>query len=103
LVAFYGLALVMIGALVILKAIVPRRDVFHQPGPRLEPTAEPRLFAEIRKVAAATGQEMPPGRPRRAAAPGRDRPRVRPLPRGDVGIGRCLYQREALGRTLEPS
>ena len=84
-VAFYGLALVVIavllgvillevrfgkfnlqitifaivGAFLILKSIVPRPDRFLAPGPRLGPVEQPRLFAELRRVAAATGQEMP--------------------------------------------
>jgi heat shock protein HtpX len=84
-IAFYGLALVMIalllgvvllelrlrefnlqitvfvlvGAFLIVKAIVPRPDRFDAPGPRLEPNDQPRLFEEIRTIAAATGQAMP--------------------------------------------
>jgi heat shock protein HtpX len=84
-IAFYGLALVVIalllgvlllevrlgkfnlqitifavvGAFLILKSIVPRPDRFLAPGPRLGPAQQPRLFSELRRVAADTGQEMP--------------------------------------------
>jgi Zn-dependent protease with chaperone function len=47
------------GAYLILKAIVPRRDRFEAPGPRLLPERHPRLFEELRATAAAAGQEMP--------------------------------------------
>jgi Zn-dependent protease with chaperone function len=47
------------GAYLILRAIVPTRDRFEAPGPRLQPERQPRLFAEIRGIAAASGQEMP--------------------------------------------
>lgn len=47
------------GAGTILWAIMPRRDRFEDPGPRLEPAAHPRLFAALREVAAATRQAMP--------------------------------------------
>jgi heat shock protein HtpX len=50
---------VLIGAFLILKAIVPRPDRFEPPGPRLEPNDQPRLFEEIRAIAAASGQPMP--------------------------------------------
>jgi heat shock protein HtpX len=49
----------IVGAFLILKSIVPRPDRFLAPGPRLGPVEQPRLFAELRRVAAATGQEMP--------------------------------------------
>jgi Zn-dependent protease with chaperone function len=49
----------IVGAFLILKSIVPRPDRFLAPGPRLEPVEQPRLFAELRRVAAATEQEMP--------------------------------------------
>ncbi len=49
----------LIGAFLIVKAIVPRPDRFPAPGPRLGPGGQPRVFAEIREVAAATGQAMP--------------------------------------------
>jgi len=47
------------GAYLILRAIVPRRDRFEAPGPRLQPDRQPRLFEEIRGIAGASGQEMP--------------------------------------------
>ena len=40
-----------VGAFLILKAIVPRRDHFEPPGPRLDPATQPHLFAEIRRMA----------------------------------------------------
>jgi Zn-dependent protease with chaperone function len=54
-IAFFCLA----GAFVILRAIVPRRDRFEPPGPALVAAQQPRLFAELRKVAEATSQAMP--------------------------------------------
>ena len=48
-----------VGAFVILKSIVPRPDRFEPPGPRLAPETQPRLFAEIRAVAAAVKQPVP--------------------------------------------
>jgi Zn-dependent protease with chaperone function len=53
--AFFCLA----GSFIILRSIVPRRDRFEPPGPALAAAGQPRLLAEIRKVAAATGQAMP--------------------------------------------
>jgi len=49
----------VVGGLVILASVVPRPDTFPEPGPRLEPDKHPRLFAALRGVAEATGQEMP--------------------------------------------
>ena len=43
----------------ILWAIAPRKDRFTPPGPRLLPERNPRLFAMIREIAAATGQPVP--------------------------------------------
>lgn len=48
-----------VGAFLILKAMLPRRDHFEPPGPRLEPGQQPRLFAEIRSLASATRQAPP--------------------------------------------
>src|SRR5262245_13835004 len=52
-----------IGAVVmgflILWSILPRRDKFVPPGPRLDAARPPRLFEELRSVAYATGQAMP--------------------------------------------
>ncbi|MGE5552238.1 MAG: M48 family metallopeptidase [Bacteroidota bacterium] len=49
----------LIGAGVILWSIVPRPDRFIPPGPRITPGEQPRLYAELRKVAEALGQPMP--------------------------------------------
>jgi Zn-dependent protease with chaperone function len=49
----------VVGGCTILWSILPRRDRFEDPGPRLEPAQHPRLFAAIREVAQATGQAMP--------------------------------------------
>ena len=49
----------LVGAGTILWSIVPRWDRFEAPGPLLEPTRHPKLFAEIEGVARATGQAMP--------------------------------------------
>src|SRR3954462_14897458 len=46
-------------ALAILWSLVPRRDRFTPPGPQLHESTSPRLFSLIRRVAAATKQEMP--------------------------------------------
>jgi hypothetical protein len=49
----------VMGAGTILWSILPRRDRFEDPGPRLEPAEHPRLFAALREVASRTGQAMP--------------------------------------------
>jgi heat shock protein HtpX len=49
----------LVGAVVIIAAIIPRWDRFEPPGPTVTPEREPDLFATIRQVAAATGQRMP--------------------------------------------
>jgi len=49
----------IIGAVIILHAIVPRRDRFDAPGPRLESDRYPELFRNLNAVAEATGQTMP--------------------------------------------
>ncbi|HEX6107651.1 MAG TPA: M48 family metallopeptidase [Gemmatimonadales bacterium] len=49
----------VVGAGTILWSIVPRRDRFEDPGPRLLPEDHPRLFEAIREVARTTGQAMP--------------------------------------------
>ncbi len=43
----------------ILWSLVPRRDRFEPPGPPLEPESQPKLFAVIDEVAAATGERSP--------------------------------------------
>lgn len=43
----------------LLVSVVPRKDHFVPPGPRLEERDHPKLFAVLRDVASATGQPMP--------------------------------------------
>ncbi len=49
----------VIGAAMIAWAILPRRDRFEEPGPRLTSDAQPELFEKLAALANATGQEMP--------------------------------------------
>ena len=60
--ALQALAL-LIGGLAIgvtlLASLVPRRDQFKPPGPLLTAASQPRLFAEIERLAAALGEPMP--------------------------------------------
>lgn len=49
----------VIGAGIVLWSIVPRRDHFEAPGPRLDPAQQPRLFAEVASIAQSVGQEVP--------------------------------------------
>ena len=56
---FKLVAFCVVGAGVILAAIVPRREHFTPPGPRLGVSQEPRLFGLIMQVAKATHQRMP--------------------------------------------
>jgi Zn-dependent protease with chaperone function len=44
---------------VILWSIVPRRDVFSPPGPRLSAADQPRLFAEIYRIAESLNEPIP--------------------------------------------
>jgi heat shock protein HtpX len=44
---------------IIAWSVLPRPDRFTPPGPEISEAAQPRLFAEIRQVAEATGQQMP--------------------------------------------
>ena len=54
------LAAVCLGAAAtIVWALVPRRDHFEPPGPRLDSAAHPKLFAVVREIAAATGERQP--------------------------------------------
>jgi Zn-dependent protease with chaperone function len=46
-------------AVAILLSLFPRRDQFDPPGPRLEESAEPRLFAFIQTIASDMHQRMP--------------------------------------------
>lgn len=48
-----------LAALAVLWGIMPRRDRFEPPGPTLDRSAQPRLFAEIDGVAAKMGQRLP--------------------------------------------
>src|SRR5262249_12562420 len=43
----------------ILWSLVPRRDKFEPPGPLLDRSAQPRLFAEIEQIAAALDESLP--------------------------------------------
>jgi heat shock protein HtpX len=49
----------VITALGVAAALIPRRDHFEPPGPRLLEDEHPRLFALIRDVATATNQPVP--------------------------------------------
>jgi heat shock protein HtpX len=49
----------VVGAGIILWSIVPRRDRFLAPGPRLDARENPNLFRELTTVAKAVDQEMP--------------------------------------------
>ncbi len=49
----------LVGAGTILWALVPRRDRFEAPGPRLDEANAPGLFALVREVAETTRQELP--------------------------------------------
>jgi Zn-dependent protease with chaperone function len=50
---------VVVAALSVLWAILPRIDRFNPPGPRLDEYTCPELFRMIREVASATGQSEP--------------------------------------------
>ena len=52
-------AFCLLGAGAIGWSILPRRDRFEAPGPRLQPESHPRLFEVIEQVAERTGQKMP--------------------------------------------
>jgi Zn-dependent protease with chaperone function len=47
------------GMVTIFFSVIPRREPFHDPGPRLSPEEFPDLFAEIREIAGMAGQRMP--------------------------------------------
>lgn len=49
----------LVGAGGIIAGIVPRIDRFPDPGPRLTPEQQPRLFAVLAPLARATGQPVP--------------------------------------------
>ncbi|PYR90810.1 MAG: hypothetical protein DMF84_19425 [Acidobacteria bacterium] len=57
--AFRLIAFCVAGAGSVLWAIVPRRDHFDPPGPRVTAEEQPELFALIQDVAKATSQAMP--------------------------------------------
>ncbi len=46
-------------ALVVAWSVLPRPDRFEPPGPEVTRTTQPALFAEIDRVATATGETMP--------------------------------------------
>jgi heat shock protein HtpX len=54
-IAFFSL----VGALAVLRGIIPRRDRFQPPGPELTREQHPQLFAIIEGVTRATQQAMP--------------------------------------------
>ena len=43
----------------LLWSVVPRREKFSAPGPRLEPSLHPRLFAEVERLATALSEPPP--------------------------------------------
>jgi Zn-dependent protease with chaperone function len=49
----------VLSGMALLGSVIPRKDVFDPPGPRLEDRDHPKLFAMLREVASATGQPMP--------------------------------------------
>lgn len=49
----------VISAGVILWSIMPRRDRFESPGPRIDEKQQPALFSELSQIAKNLGQEMP--------------------------------------------
>jgi Zn-dependent protease with chaperone function len=59
---FQLLLLLIVGLLVtitLLWSAVPRRQKFKVPGPRLEASSRPRLFAEVQCLATTLGEPMP--------------------------------------------
>ena len=57
--AFRLIAFCVVGAVSVLWAILPRRDRFEAPGPRVTPEDQPELFGAIGDIARATSQPMP--------------------------------------------
>jgi len=51
--------LALIGIVAIIIGVFPRPDRFNPPWPRLDPKTQPRLFQELRGIAADAEQEMP--------------------------------------------
>ena len=58
---FIGLAaLACFGAAAVVAwSVLPRPDRFEPPGPEISANRQPTLFAELRRVAVATGEAMP--------------------------------------------
>ncbi len=56
---FRYLFFVAVGTVVVLAGIIPRRDKFVEPGVRLSEDEHPKLFKELKAIAAAVGQKMP--------------------------------------------
>jgi Zn-dependent protease with chaperone function len=55
-----GITLIaVLGIVAILRGIIPRREKFVPPGPRVTSDDQPRLFQEIRRIAEATKSPMP--------------------------------------------
>lgn len=56
------LALFLCGAAMagaMLWSLVPRRDKFEDPGPRIDPSSHPRLFQELEQIAASLNEPLP--------------------------------------------
>jgi len=55
--------LLLVGGIVLAGAVVwsliPRRDIFEPPGPLLQRTSHPRLFAELDNIAASLNEPLP--------------------------------------------
>src|SRR5215510_13549543 len=49
----------VVSAGAILWSILPRPDRFEPPGPRVDPTQQPALFAELSRIAQSVQQELP--------------------------------------------
>jgi heat shock protein HtpX len=49
----------VVAAGLILKSIVPQRDSFQPPGPKLEPAKHPRLFERLTRLSTVLKQSMP--------------------------------------------
>ncbi|MFM8190125.1 MAG: M48 family metallopeptidase [Pirellula sp.] len=48
-----------IGGCMILWSVIPRRDKFVAPGPKLNEKEQPELFKQLRSLSQSTGQSMP--------------------------------------------
>lgn len=49
----------VVSGIAVLVSVIPRKDHFAPPGPKLTEREQPKLFAMLHDVAAATGQSMP--------------------------------------------